>query len=89
VPTTLEAGVSGSDYVFWVGMLVPSATPAPIVKRLHDEVIKALALADVKDKLNRLGAEPMPMSPESFNAFIKTEMDSAAKIAKAAGLKGS
>ena len=89
VPTTLEAGVSGSDYVFWVGMLVPSATPTPIVKRLHDEVIKALALADVKDKLNRLGAEPMPMSPESFNAFIKTEMDSAAKIAKAAGLKGS
>jgi hypothetical protein len=88
VPTTLEAGVSGSDYVFWVGMLVPSATPTPIVKRLHDEVIKALALADVKDKLNRLGAEPMPMSPEAFNAFIKTEMEAAAKIAKAAGLKG-
>jgi len=89
VPTTLEAGVAGSDYVFWVGMLVPSATPASIVKRLHDEVIKALAQADVKDKLNRLGAEPMPMTPEAFNAFIKVEMDSAAKIAKAAGLKGS
>lgn len=89
VPTTVEAGVPGSDYVFWVGMLVPSATPAPIVKRLHDEVIKALSLADVKDKLNRLGAEPMPMTPEAFNAFIKAEMDSAAKIAKAAGLKGS
>ena len=88
VPTTVEAGVNGSDYVFWVGMLVPSATPGPIVKRLHDEVIKALAQADVKDKLNRLGAEPMPMSPEAFNAFIKTEMDAAAKIAKAAGLKG-
>lgn len=89
VPTTVEAGVAGSDYVFWVGMLVPSATPASIVKRLHDEVIKALAQADVKDKLNRLGAEPMPMTPEAFNAFIKVEMDSAAKIAKAAGLKGS
>ena len=89
VPTTVEAGVAGSDYVFWVGMLVPSATPASIVKRLHDEVIKALAQADVKDKLNRLGAEPMPMTPEAFNAFIKVEMASAAKIAKAAGLKGS
>jgi tripartite-type tricarboxylate transporter receptor subunit TctC len=52
-------------------------------------VIRALAQADVKDKLNRLGAEPMPMTPEAFNAFIKVEMDSAAKIAKAAGLKGS
>jgi tripartite-type tricarboxylate transporter receptor subunit TctC len=89
VPTTIEAGVAGSDYVFWVGMLVPSATPSAIVKRLHDEVLKALAQADVKDKLNRLGAEPMPMTTEAFNAFIKVEMDSAAKIAKAAGLKGS
>ena len=82
VPTTLEAGVSGSDYVFWVGMLVPSATPTPIVKRLHDEVIKALALADVKDKLNRLGAEPMPMSPEQFSLFIKRDLDRWTQLAK-------
>jgi tripartite-type tricarboxylate transporter receptor subunit TctC len=87
VPTTVEAGVPGSDYNFWVGMLVPSATPAPVVKRLHDEVIKALGNPDVKERLTKLGAEPMPMQPEAFNAYIKAEMESAARIAKAANLK--
>src|SRR4051812_1831212 len=87
VPTTVEAGVPGSDYTFWVGMIVPAATPAPVIKRLHDEVGKAVANPEVKDRLAKLGAEPMLMQPEQFNAYIKTEMESAAKIAKAANLK--
>jgi tripartite-type tricarboxylate transporter receptor subunit TctC len=87
VPTTLEAGVTGSDYIFWVGMIVPSATPPAVVKRLHDEALKALANAEVKERFVKLGAEPFPMSQEQFNAFIKTEMESAARIAKAANLK--
>jgi tripartite-type tricarboxylate transporter receptor subunit TctC len=87
VPTTLEAGVPGSDYIFWVGMLVPSATPPAVVKRLHDEALKALASAEVKERFVKLGAEPFPMSQDQFNAFIKTEMESAARIAKAANLK--
>ncbi|CAN5516291.1 tripartite tricarboxylate transporter substrate binding protein [soil metagenome] len=87
VPTTLEAGVPGSDYIFWVGMIVSSSTPAPIIKRLHDEVVKALANPEVKDRMTKLGADPFPMTPDAFNAFIRTEMDAAARIAKAANLK--
>jgi tripartite-type tricarboxylate transporter receptor subunit TctC len=87
VPTTLEAGIPGSDYTFWVGMIVPSATPAPVVKRLHDEALKALASAEVKERMKGLGADPFPMEQDQFNAFIKTEMVSAARIAKAANLK--
>jgi tripartite-type tricarboxylate transporter receptor subunit TctC len=87
VPTTLEAGVANSDYSFWVGMIVASATPAPLVKRLQEEAVKALASADVKDRLTRIGADAFPLQPEAFNAFIKTEMESAAAIAKAADLK--
>jgi tripartite-type tricarboxylate transporter receptor subunit TctC len=87
VPTTVEAGVPGSDYTFWVGMIVPSATPAPIVKRLHDEALKALANPEVKERLVKMGAEAFTMEPAAFNAYIRTEMDSAAQIAKAANLK--
>jgi tripartite-type tricarboxylate transporter receptor subunit TctC len=87
VPTTVEAGVPGSDFIFWVGMIVPTGTPAPVARRLHDEAIKALASPEVKDRLNKLGAEPMPMGQDQFNAFIKTEMESASRIAKAANLK--
>jgi tripartite-type tricarboxylate transporter receptor subunit TctC len=60
-----------------------------VVKRLHTEALKALAQIDVTERLKVMGAEPMPMSPEAFTAFIKTEMESAAKIAKAVGLKAS
>ena len=87
VPTSVEAGVVGSDYTFWVGMIVASATPAPIVKRLHEEALKAMASPDVKERMNRVGAEPFPMSVEAFNLFIKQEVDAAARIAKAANLK--
>jgi tripartite-type tricarboxylate transporter receptor subunit TctC len=87
VPTTVEAGVAASDYSFWVGMIVASATPAPVIKRLQEEAAKALASAEVKERLTKIGADAFPMQPEAFNAFIKTEMESAAAIAKAADLK--
>jgi tripartite-type tricarboxylate transporter receptor subunit TctC len=87
VPTTDEAGVAGSDYTFWVGMIVPSATPPAVVQRLHDEAVKALATPEVKERMTMLGAEPLTMTPSGFNAYIRTEMDSAARIARAASLK--
>ncbi len=87
VPTSVEAGVPGSDYTLWVGMIAPSATPPAIIKKLHDEALKALASPETRERLAKLGADPFPMSPEAFNAYIKTEMDTAARIAKAANLK--
>jgi tripartite-type tricarboxylate transporter receptor subunit TctC len=87
VPTTIEAGVPGSDYTLWVGMIVPSATPAPILKRLHDEAIKALNTPEVKARLATLGADAMPMEPAAFNNYIKAEVESAALIARSANLK--
>jgi tripartite-type tricarboxylate transporter receptor subunit TctC len=87
VPTTLEAGVPDSDYTFWVGMIVASATPAPVVRRLHEEALKALASPEVRERMKALGAEPFTMPQDQFNAFIRTEMESAARIARAANLK--
>ena len=87
VPTSIEAGVPGSDYTLWVGMIVASATPPAIIKRLHEEALKALASPEIKERMAKLGAEPLTMTPEAFNAYIKTEMESAAKVAKAADLK--
>ncbi len=87
VPTSVEAGVPGSDYTLWVGMIAPSATPPALIKKLHDETLKALASPETRERLSKLGADPFPMSPEAFNAYIKTEMDTAARIAKVANLK--
>jgi tripartite-type tricarboxylate transporter receptor subunit TctC len=87
VPTTVEAGVPGSEYTFWVGMIVSSQTPPALIRRLHDEAVKAIGSPEVKERFTQLGAEPLPMTPEAFNAYIRTEMESAARIAKAAKLQ--
>lgn len=87
VPTSIEAGVPNSDYTLWIGMIVASGTPVAIQKRLYDEATKALASSDLKERFTKLGADTFAMSSDAFNAYIKTEMDTAARIAKAANLK--
>ncbi len=87
VPTTVEAGVPGSDYTFWVALVVPSATPAAAVQRLQQEAAKALAQPELVEKLAKLGAEPFVMNSADFNAFIKAEVETGARVAKAADLK--
>jgi tripartite-type tricarboxylate transporter receptor subunit TctC len=87
VPTTLEAGFPQSEYVFWVALLAPAATPKAIIDRLNAEALKALASPEVKEKLAGFGAEPMPMSPAAFDAFLKSEMARMAQVVKSAGIK--
>jgi tripartite-type tricarboxylate transporter receptor subunit TctC len=87
VPTTVESGFPKSEYVFWVAMLAPSATPKAVVDRLNAEALKALASPDVKEKLAALGAEPMPMSTSAFDAFLRSETARIAEIVKSAGIK--
>ena len=62
VPTTIESGILGSTYEFWVGLFLPAKTPREIVVRMHSETTKALQLASVQQRLAKLGVEPMPMS---------------------------
>ena len=88
VPTTVESGFPKSEYVFWVALLAPAGTPKAVVDRLNAEALKALASAEVKEKLAVLGAEPMPMSPAAFDAFIRSETARMAEIVKSAGIKG-
>jgi tripartite-type tricarboxylate transporter receptor subunit TctC len=67
-------------------MMVPAKTPRDIVNRLHAEVVKALALPEVKERFVQLGADAWTLAPEQFDAYIKTEIVSNAALVKAAGL---
>ncbi|HET7199672.1 MAG TPA: tripartite tricarboxylate transporter substrate-binding protein, partial [Burkholderiales bacterium] len=87
LPTTLEAGVSNSDYNFWVGMFAPAKTPRESVNRLYQETVKALHSPEVREKLARLGAEPMEYNPEQFNAYLRAEIAANAALVKAAGIQ--
>lgn len=86
VPTTVEAGVPGSEYNFWIGMMVPAKTPREIVNRLYDEMQKALASPEVKERFAKVGAEPMSLRPEQFDAYIRDEIAVNVQLVKAAGI---
>jgi tripartite-type tricarboxylate transporter receptor subunit TctC len=86
VPTTVEAGYPNSDFDFWIGTFVPKQTPRNLVARIHQETVKGLENPAVKEKLAKLGAEPMIMTPEDFDARIAKEAPLALTLAKAAGI---
>ena len=87
VPTTIEAGFPKSDYIFWVALLAPADTPRSVIDKLNAEAVKALTSPEVKEKLAVLGAEPMPMTPADFDAFIRSEVARMAVVIKNAGIK--
>ena len=87
VPTIAEAGYPGGEFNFWVGMLAPAKTPREVVAKVNAKVNKALKLPEVIDRLAKLGAEPMSMTPAEFDAFIRHEHDELGKIMRDAGAK--
>jgi len=84
VPTVAEAGLPGFVFDFWIGMLAPAKTPRAIVNKLNAEVRNILQQPDVKDRLSKLGADPMPMSPEQFDAYMKEEFATLGAVMKSA-----
>lgn len=86
VPTSEEAGYPNSAYRFWIGIFAPAKTPPAIVARLSKEIEKALQMSDVRDKLAKLGIQPMSMNATQFANFVKQELVINTELVKAAGI---
>jgi tripartite-type tricarboxylate transporter receptor subunit TctC len=86
LPTIAESGYPGFEVTLWNGLLAPAGTPAAIVRKLHLETVKALALPDLRAKLADLGMEEIGNSPDEFTAVIKSEIPKWAKVIKASGI---
>ena len=87
IPTIAEAGLPGYEANNWYGFLVPAKTPQPIVRKLHDAIVRVLNMPDVKDSLFRQGLDASPSTPEEFTAYIKSETAKWAKVVKLSGAK--
>ena len=85
VATLAEIGLPKAQYQFWVGSFAPAKTPKPIVERLNREVIAALNVTEVADKIIALGGSTMPMTTAEFDAFVRKEIALNAEIVKASG----
>jgi tripartite-type tricarboxylate transporter receptor subunit TctC len=87
VPTLAEAGVPGYAFDPWFGLLAPASTPKALLARLSGEIARIVELADVKERLLLLGADPAPTTPEGFDAYVRAEVAKFQKIVKDAGIK--
>jgi len=87
VPTIAEAGYPGAEFNFWIGMLAPARTPREIVAKVNAEINRALQSPEVKERLAGLGAVPMSMSPEQFDAYLRDQATVLGNVMRAAGAK--
>jgi tripartite-type tricarboxylate transporter receptor subunit TctC len=87
VPTLAESGAPDQESDIIAGLLVPGGTPPEIVDRLNREVVKAVAMPDVRARLLALGFEPIGSTPKQFAQRIRSEIDKWAKVIRAAGIK--
>ncbi|CAM3376110.1 Bug family tripartite tricarboxylate transporter substrate binding protein [Cupriavidus taiwanensis] len=85
VPTVAESGVPGYEATSWFALYATGGTPQAIVDRLNAEVVKILAMPDVKKQMADQGAEPNPEKPAQLAAFMKSETAKWAKVVKASG----
>jgi tripartite-type tricarboxylate transporter receptor subunit TctC len=86
VPSVLEL-FPNSDYPFWIGIFMPAKTPRDIIDKFHREAVKTMQLPNVKERLQTLGMESMPLTPAEFDARVRAEIGTTGVLAKAAGLQ--
>jgi tripartite-type tricarboxylate transporter receptor subunit TctC len=87
VPTVIEQGVADFDVNAWFGLMAPAGTPRDAVARLSAESAKALNLSATRERLQSLGLNPAPNTPEEFARFIRGELERWAKVARAVNIR--
>jgi tripartite-type tricarboxylate transporter receptor subunit TctC len=87
LPTVAESGYPGYEAMPWFGLMAPRGTPQPIIDRLHDETVKALAIPAVRKALEIQGLDVIGGTPAEFTETIKAETPYWAKLIKEAGIK--
>ena len=80
IPTFAESGLPGFESNGWFGIVAPAATPPDVIATLNTALVKVLKEPEVVERIRALGAEPMPMMPAEYGAFITTEIDKWLKV---------
>ena len=87
VPTFEESGVQGVHVSNWYAVMSVGGTPKPVIKRLHEELMKAIAAPDMRERLATGALEPFPTTPEEFGKLIAAELQRWAQVIREAGIR--
>jgi tripartite-type tricarboxylate transporter receptor subunit TctC len=85
VPTIDEQGLRGFETGSWFGVAVPTGTPREIIARLHDEIVRIIALPEIRDRMSAEGAQFVGDTPQQYTAFFKAEIEKWGKAVKVSG----
>ena len=86
VPTVAESGLPGYEFEIWFSLFAPSGTPKAIITRLNQEIVKALAMPDMREKLAQTGVDAESSTPQQLGQLLRSDVAKWAKIIKAAGI---
>src|SRR5262245_17193746 len=83
IPTVAESGLPGFESNGWFGIVVPAGTPADVIATLNSAFVTVLTDPAVIERIRALGAEPIPMTPQDYAAFINREIEKWLKVVAA------
>jgi tripartite-type tricarboxylate transporter receptor subunit TctC len=87
LPTLAESALPGFDVSTWQAVLAPAGTPREVVQRLNAEIVKAMAMPDIREKFLAFGTDAASSTPEELGKFLASEVAKIGKIAKDVGAK--
>lgn len=87
LPTLAESGFPDFEAISWFGLLAPANTAAPIIAKVHEEIVKIAAQTDMRERLAQLGLDVAVNSPDEFAAVINADIGKWAKVIKDANIK--
>jgi tripartite-type tricarboxylate transporter receptor subunit TctC len=87
LPTVAEAALPGFESVLWYGILAPASMPPALVAKINSVATEIMQRADVRERLDAAGMEPMKMQPVEFAAYIKSEIAKWSRVVKESGAK--
>jgi tripartite-type tricarboxylate transporter receptor subunit TctC len=87
VPTVAESGLPGFEALQWFGIFVPAGASRELATKLNTDIVRALRLPDVRERMTALGAEVVGSTPEQFAAFQKADTAKWAKVVKQSAAK--
>ena len=82
-----EQGLKGFETGSWFGVSAPAGTPREVVNRLHSEIVRIIALPEVRDRLSGEGAQFVGSTPDEFTRFVGAELAKWSKVVKSSGAK--
>jgi tripartite-type tricarboxylate transporter receptor subunit TctC len=87
IPTFAEAGIRGYEANAWYSIHAPARVPPAITAKVHGDLIRVLAMPDIREKLKQLGSEGVGNTPEEFARFVRAEADKYSKLIREAGMR--